>query len=150
MVRPPLPDGRRGQPPDRGATSRADARGAKMSHPSKTTAKTKSKQAKINAVLSAIARCANVAQACRAVGADVYTYYRWLREDPELRRRHEEAVDVGLDLLENRVQERAYEQSDRLCEFLLKARRPEKWGDKTADAPAPKVDINISLDKPAE
>lgn len=59
------------------------------------------------------------------------TYYRWRDEDPEFAAAVDEAIEEGTDVLEDIALRRAKKQSDTLVIFLLKARRRDKYGDKS-------------------
>lgn len=111
-------------------------------------AKKKTRNAKIKAVLTAIASCGNISKACREAGIEHSQYYDWIHKDPDLKARHDEALDQALDAIEQKVYQRAFDQSDRLCEWLLSRRRPEKYGDKIVAPPEQKpINISISLDE---
>lgn len=72
----------------------------------------------------------NVRAACLAAGISRSNAYKRRDNDPEFREAWDEAVDNACDLLEGVYFSRALKQSDRALEFLLKANRREKYGDK--------------------
>lgn len=92
---------------------------------------------------------ANVTDACRAAGIVRTTAYKWYREDEEFARQWDAAEEEATDELEREAWRRGIhgidkpvthqgqitdtykEYSDRLLELLLKARRPEKFKDRT-------------------
>ena len=59
-------------------------------------------------------------------GVDRSTSYRW-RQDPEFAALVEQAKEVSIDNLEREAHRRAMRGSDRLLEFLLVNRAPEKY-----------------------
>lgn len=59
-------------------------------------------------------------------GVDRSTSYRW-RQDPEFAALVEQAKEVSIDNLEREAHRRAMKGSDRLLEFLLVNRAPEKY-----------------------
>jgi hypothetical protein len=87
----------------------------------------------------------NIARAARAEKIDRSTAYRWREEDKDFAARWDEAIQDGLDDLEEEARRRAYkglrqaiyykgavvgyeyEYSDTLMIFLLKGGRPEKY-----------------------
>lgn len=72
----------------------------------------------------------NVRAACVAAGISRSNAYKRRDTDPEFAEAWDEAVDNACDLLEGVYFSRALEQSDRALEFLLRANRREKYGDK--------------------
>jgi hypothetical protein len=66
----------------------------------------------------------------RAVGIDRSTLYRW-RQTPEFREQYKAARTIGVDRLVEEAWRRAMRGSDRLVEFLLKAHKPEVYGDRS-------------------
>ena len=100
---------------------------------------------KEQAALDVLATGASAYKAALAAGVARSTLYRWRDEDPEFKARWDEAVDCGIDLMEDEAHRRAVhgvtrdiyykgevcgdvqEYSDTLMIFQLKARRPEKY-----------------------
>lgn len=95
--------------------------------------------------LEVLATGASVYKAALEVGIGRRTAYEWREADPEFKARWDEAVDCGVDLMEDEALRRAkdgvtkpvyyqgqvcgevQEYSDTLMIFQLKARRPEKY-----------------------
>ncbi len=72
----------------------------------------------------------NVRAACVAAGISRSNAYKRRETDAEFAEAWDEAIENACDLLEGVYFSRALEQSDRALEFLLKANRREKYGDK--------------------
>lgn len=101
--------------------------------------------------LEVLSEHAIVGRAARAAGASRSAFYRWRREDAAFAADWEEAVELGISALEDEALRRALEGeeapvfhggrqvgvtrkfSERLLIFMLKARRPEVYGDRAAD-----------------
>jgi|SRR5215213_2566501 len=95
--------------------------------------------------LNTLRRTANVSRACKAEGIGRATAYEWRETDKAFAARWDEAVEEGLDTLEQEARRRALkgvrrahfykgeiigwekEYSDTLLIFLLKGGRPEKY-----------------------
>lgn len=91
----------------------------------------------------------NVTLACQAVGISSSTAYHHKRDDIVFAQRWEEALQEGIDLLEAKAHERAFDgvnepvfyqgcevglvrkYSDSLTMFLLKAHRPDKYRERS-------------------
>lgn len=111
------------------------------------TIRTVKTRRKIIAALSAGASVTAAVEASRVARSSLYL---WRDEDPDFAREWEEAVEAGTDRLEDEALRRAKEGtlrpvfyegvqcgqirefSDTLTIFLLKARRPEKYRDRTS------------------
>jgi hypothetical protein len=78
-------------------------------------------------MLEALSSGLSPARAAKAAGVGRSTAYLWRQQDPEFARKWDEAVAVGIDLLEDEARRRAFEGSDKLLMFLLERRRPEVW-----------------------
>jgi hypothetical protein len=92
-----------------------------------------------------VATGGNVSAACRVIGAARSTAYDHKKNDTEFAKKWQEAVDQGIDALEQEARRRAFigvkkkvfykgqkideirEFSDTLLIFILKALRPEKY-----------------------
>ena len=90
----------------------------------------------------------NISRACKAEGIARNTAYTWRDEDKDFAIRWDEALQAGLDELEQEARRRAFEglqnavfykgevvgyereYSDTLMIFLLKGGRPEKYKDR--------------------
>lgn len=79
--------------------------------------------------LSKLAEMPNVARAARLCGITKQTAYRHRAIDEEFAVAWEEALDEGVERLEEEAMKRAKKYSDVLMIFLLKAHRPEKYRD---------------------
>lgn len=73
----------------------------------------------------------SVRAACRAENIGYRTYYDWRRDDPTFAVAADSAIDEGTDYLEDKARDRAVKDSDTLMIFLLKARRPDKYRERT-------------------
>jgi hypothetical protein len=90
----------------------------------------------------------SVTAAANATNKDRRHYYAWRRDIPEFREAWDAAIEAGSDLMEDEARRRAVEGYDRpvyqggelvgyvreysdgLLQFLLKARRPDKFRDR--------------------
>jgi len=102
-------------------------------------------QKKRDAFLEHLRHCGCVLDACRGVGLHPHTLYRRRKSDPEFAAAWEEALEIGLDVLESEALRRAMhgdeepvfyqgqqvgvvrKRSDALLMFLLRTRRPAKY-----------------------
>lgn len=100
--------------------------------------------------LDALAETASVVRACEVSGVPRRTAYDWRRDDEEFAAEWERALDIGTDALEDEATRRAFEgvdepvhyqgvatstirkYSDTLLMFMLKARRPDKFKERSA------------------
>lgn len=80
--------------------------------------------------LEALSEMPNVARACRIIGLSRTKMYEYRQEDPAFAKAWEDAIEEGVDSLEEAAFERAKRISDTLTIFLLKAYRPEKFMDR--------------------
>lgn len=98
----------------------------------------------------------NVTVAAQTVGINSGTAYRHRKEDPIFAEQWDEALQEGIDLLEQKAHERAFngvdkgiyhqgmmvgtekQYSDGLTMFLLKAHRPDKYRERSS------IDQNVS------
>jgi hypothetical protein len=66
-----------------------------------------------------------------AIGAGIHrnTAYFERQRDPEFAKEWQEALDRGVDMLEDIAKQRAFAGSDTLLIFLLKSHRPQKYRD---------------------
>lgn len=71
-----------------------------------------------------------VRMACRAAGISRTTAYDWREADEDFARDWDEAIEDATDALEAAARARALSGSDKLLMFLLKAMRPDKYGDR--------------------
>ena len=104
---------------------------------------------KDEAFVEALRLGASIAKAARAAGYSRASIYEWRQADEAFRAAWEEALEEGTDRLEDEAFRRAHdgvpkavfykgdriatvqEYSDTLTIFLLKARRPEKFKERT-------------------
>lgn len=68
-----------------------------------------------------------VTRAAMEAGIDRDTAYVERKHDPEFAQQWKDALDRGVDMLEDTAKQRAYEGSDTLLIFLLKSHRPERY-----------------------
>lgn len=91
----------------------------------------------------------NVLLSCENVNVPRRTIYNWLNKDPRFKEKFNASYDIGVELLVDEAQRRAFhgtmepvyhlgkvvgyinKYSDRLLEFLIKGQRRETFGDKT-------------------
>lgn len=73
---------------------------------------------------------ANVRAACNAAGIRRPVAYDRRDSHPEFAARWEQAMEEACDILEFVARKRAFETSDTLLIFLLKAHRPERFADR--------------------
>lgn len=101
--------------------------------------------------LNVLKETGNVSEAAREVGLSRRTAYNLRESDEEFAKAWDEAVDTGIDYLEEEARRRAYKgvaepvfyqgmecgtvqkYSDTLMIFLLKANRPDKYKDRVAN-----------------
>ena len=82
-----------------------------------------------------------VTRAAQEAGIDRDTAYFERKRDPVFAQEWQEALDRGVDMLEDVAKERAYRGSDTLLIFLLKAHRPDVYREKTITK---SVNINLT------
>lgn len=88
--------------------------------------------------LKALSEEPNVSRACKEARVPRSTAYHAREEDAKFRQAWDEAIDDGVDVLEQEARRRALTGSDTLMIFLLKAYRRERFGDKAT------IDLNVS------
>lgn len=77
-----------------------------------------------------------VTLAARAIGVSRQAAYQYRDNDPEFRQLWDNAIEEGIDTLENEAITRAKKSSDLLLIFLLKAKRPDVYRDQ--------IEINVN------
>jgi hypothetical protein len=82
-----------------------------------------------------------VSRAAIEVGVERSTIYFERQRDPIFAQEWAEALDRGVDMLEDVAKKRAYEGSDTLLIFLLKAHRPERYRETTRS-----IQVNVTPD----
>lgn len=83
----------------------------------------------------------NITRAADLIGMSRQNVLRWVQTDPVFAELFHDAIEAGTDHLEEAAYNRALSNSDRIMEFLLRARRPEKY----RDNPRGEVDIDIDV-----
>lgn len=78
-------------------------------------------------VLMSLAMGLSITGACDHAGLSRRTHQRWCHEDDAYRAAVDEAMEAGIDALEDVAVKRARAKSDNLLMFLLRARRPAKF-----------------------
>jgi len=68
-----------------------------------------------------------ISEAAKAAGVSRWTVYHERTIDPLFAEEWEAALDLGVEALEDTAKKRAFEGSDVLLIFLLKAHRPAKY-----------------------
>lgn len=102
------------------------------------TGRTKRNSQRVRALLAAFADGLSVRSACAAAGIGRSTMYEWLEADPALKAAYHDAYEDGTDLLEDIAVDRAKSTSDTLMTIMLKARRPDKYRDRSS------TDLNLA------
>lgn len=126
------------------------------------------------AFLEALGECGNVTMACKLSKVGRSAVYKWRREDAAFAATWDEAQELGTDALEDEALRRAFngtgrpvfyqgeecgevrEYSDSLMMFMLKARRPEKFKERSSTeltgkdgaALVPVLNVTIAGDQP--
>lgn len=86
-----------------------------------------------------------VTQAALEAGIHRDTAYFERSRDPAFAKEWTDALDRGVDMLEDVAKKRAYEGSDTLLIFLLKAHRPEKYRETTKN-----INVNLTPEQAAQ
>ena len=81
--------------------------------------------------LAALSDGLSVTAAAIAAGARRSAMYGWRAEDPLFAEAWDEAIEEGTDKLEDEARRRALNGSDQLIMFMLKARRPAKYRERS-------------------
>ncbi|HEY1772440.1 MAG TPA: hypothetical protein VGH91_04530 [Gammaproteobacteria bacterium] len=81
----------------------------------------------------------SITSAAKRAGMSRQYAYELKDKDPEFSRLWDESVEAATDKLEEAAFERAHDSSDQMMSFLLRARRPKKYGDKRT------IDLNASV-----
>jgi hypothetical protein len=81
--------------------------------------------------LEALEKGHTVAGACKAAKVGRTTAYEARRRDEKFARAWQDLEEQAIEVLEAEAYRRAIDGSDKLMEFLLKARRPEVYRDRT-------------------
>jgi len=67
-----------------------------------------------------------VTAACREVDISRNTYYVWLREDPEFKRKVEEINDIQIDFVEHQLFKKIREGSEKAIMFYMKYKAKDR------------------------
>lgn len=83
-------------------------------------------------LLAKLAQGYSITTACKSENIGRRSYYEWREADPEFAKAADEAIECGIDLLEDEANRRAKGPmgSDTLLIFLLKSKRRAVYGDK--------------------
>ncbi len=87
------------------------------------------KKRRIELFLAELRKGRSIASSAAAAGIARRTVYNWREADEEFARQWDEAIEEGIDRLEDVAMQRAVAGSDTLAIFLLKANRPDKYRD---------------------
>ncbi len=82
--------------------------------------------------LALLSTSPNISLACKAAGINRSTAYEHRQRFPDFAAQWDDALESAVELLEAEVWQRARKHSDTLAIFLLKAHKPEKYGDRLA------------------
>lgn len=82
-----------------------------------------------------------VSEAAKAAHISRWTVYNERSIDPDFAQEWEAALSLGVDALEDAAKMRAFQGSDVLLIFLLKAHRPEKYRETTRT-----IQVNVTPD----
>lgn len=118
------------------------------------------------AFLAVMAKGGSPTRAAAAIGIDRRTAYYWRENDEEFAKDWDEAVQAGIDLLEDEARRRAHdgfiatesfdketgerthyrmEYSDTLMSLMLKGRRPEVYRDKVEHSGSVEVQHSVEV-----
>lgn len=86
---------------------------------------------KRQAILKVISAGGTVAEAAAHAGVGRSSIFDWKAEDPAFARDFDAAYEAGTDRYEAEARRRAFTESDALLIFLLKARDPKRFNQKT-------------------
>jgi transposase len=87
----------------------------------------------------------SVYRAASEAGVSRQTAYDWREQDPDFAAKWQQAMESGVDQLEDVARSRAVEKSDRLMEILLKAKRPKEYRERLDVTHAGEASIVIDL-----
>lgn len=97
--------------------------------------------------LDALAKGYSISRAADEADRSVGAMRTWKREDPNFAQDWDDAIEAGTDRLEDRARDRAMRDSDQLMVVLLKARRPDKFRERTSVEHSGSVKLEGSRDK---
>ena len=90
----------------------------------------KNKEKRRDHFLLCLANGDSVKHACEVSGIGRKTVYLWRSQDGDFAEAWDEAIESGVERLEDEAYRRALVGSDTLMIFLLKAKRPKVYADK--------------------
>jgi len=96
-------------------------------------------------VLQEYVKCGVIGTACDRAGVRRKLHDAWIENYPMYKEKYQEMKEVFIDGLEVTAIERAKEKSDTLLQFLLKANKPDKYGDKSQIEMRGKIAAPITL-----
>lgn len=96
----------------------------------RTPKKPRTSGAWVEPFLHNLRNTANVRAACNAAGVGRTVVYNRRDSHPDFAARWDQAMEEACDILEHVARKRAFETSDTLLIFLLKAHRPERFADR--------------------
>lgn len=96
--------------------------------------------------LAELERGYSESKAAKAAGESVRFFQRWAEEDENFRADKEDAIKAGDDGLEDVAVKRSKKGSDFLLSQQLKARKPEKYRERTAVEHSGSVDLSGARD----
>ncbi len=100
-------------------------------------------------ILDRIAEGYSMTGAARSVGASRQAIYDRIERDPDFGKAVRDRVEQGTDTMEDWMLEKARSPQGFLANIAsLKARRPQKWGDRQGAALAPVINITINAPSP--
>ena len=108
----------------------ANAKGTRAGGPAKKKAAKRGRRDWKPRFLSALSKCANVSDACKAAKIGRTQAYRARQRDEDFALAWHEALEEACDELEQEARRRALKGSDYLLALLLKAHRPDRFADR--------------------
>lgn len=97
--------------------------------------------------LDALAKGYSQSRAADEANVSVGALKKWRKDDEDFAQDWEEAIEAGTDKLEDRARDRAMRDSDGLMIALLKARRPDKFRERSSVEHSGSVDLTSARDK---
>ena len=94
--------------------------------------------------LIALGKMPNISSACRQVGIARHTAYNHRKTDAEFKAAWDDAIEIGVDALEEVAMKRAKKESDTLLIFLLKAHRPEKYRERVEQQHSGEIAVRVT------
>lgn len=88
----------------------------------------------------------NPSEAAKVIDYSRSTPYRWAEKDPEFNAKWRDIAEAFADSLEDRMVSRAWEGSDVLMIFFLKALRPEKYRERYEHTGSQAISVTYTND----